>query len=197
MGKLIEVDEEQYNSGQVLKQKLGQIFANPDAKKLLQKAHKMVDPKAITPELDADEKMTASESALRKEFEDYKAAQEKKESEALEASQKTQGEARWNAGRDALRQRGFTEDGIKAIEELMAKEGITNHKIAADSWERDNPPAMPAMPGGTGGWNFLDQSASDSDEDIKKLISTRGDNDSLVEKMALQTLAEMRQSQRR
>ena len=65
--------------------------------------------------------------------------------------------------------------GIEAIEKIMADQGIMNHKIAAAYWEKENPPPTPAMPGGTGSWNFLDLPTDDKgDVEIKALIEAVG-----------------------
>ena len=199
MGRQIEVDEEVYNRGVMLQQKLAQIVNKPEAKKLLQKAHKMVDPGAITPELDQEEALAKASSDVRADFEAYKKAQEEKEAKALEEKQRTDFSAKWNAGRDkVMRERGFTADGAKALEEWMSQEGITNWEVAADHWEKQHPPEAPAMPGGTGAWNFLDFPTDDTgDKFVKELIDTKGQKDLVADRAAQAVLAEIRGPQSR
>ena len=68
-------------------------------------------------------------------------------------------------------------------------------KIAAAYIEKQNPPQPPAMPGGTGSWNFLDIPAEDKDADNKRLITQtalKESSDSVTDKMARDALNEFR-----
>jgi len=191
MGKLIEVDEEIYNRMTSREKVLAQIASDPKRKAALEKLHKEVDPNVSTPTLDAETKLIEPIEAVRKEFAEFRKSVEDDKATAETERKKAAFEAKWSAGQDKLRSRGFTPDGIKAVEELMAKEGITNHEIAANHWERENPPQAPAMPGGTGAWNFLEL-PTDGDADLKKLVETKGESASLLDKMTHEALAEIR-----
>jgi hypothetical protein len=195
MGKLIEVDEDVYNRSVALQQTLAKIASDPKRKAQLERLHKEVDPTVATPTLDAEAKVAEPIEAVRKEFAEFKKAQEEKAAKDEAERQETAFKTKWSAGQEKLRSRGFTPEGIKAIEELMAKEGITNHEIAANHWEREHPPQPPTMPGATGAWNFLEM-PTDGDADLKRLVETKGENVSLLDKMTHEALAEVRGTRR-
>jgi hypothetical protein len=78
----------------------------------------------------------------------------------------------------------------------MDAKGILDPEDAALIFERDNPPPPPAMPGGSGPWNFMEPSP-ESGDDIKKLIESKGENGLLLDKMVREGLAEVRGTQGR
>lgn len=90
----------------------------------------------------------------------------------------------------------WTEDGLKAVQELMESEGILSPLIAASHIEKLHPPAAPVGPSASGGWNFF-ESVADGDADLKKLIETKGESVPLIDKMVRDTLTDIRGPQRR
>jgi len=189
----IEVDEEQYNLGMRTLQTMRRIAANPKNARALEAMHKEVDPNVATPLADADKVANSRVEALEKQLSDMekKHDDERKKDE----EERAQGllKSKWEAGRQALRDRGFSTAAIEKIEkDIMEKEGIVNHEIAADHWEKMNPPPPPTMPGGVGAWNFLDTPIEDKDSDIKRLIDSRGNSDVVTDKMARDALNEFR-----
>ena len=57
----IEIDESELGNLKKIQATIAKISTNPEGKRLLQKAHKLIDPNAVTPDLDADaekEKLT-------------------------------------------------------------------------------------------------------------------------------------------
>lgn len=185
----IEIDEAEWNKIQGTMGVLKSIAANPKAAKLVEQAHKMVDPNAPTPKLEADapltealENVNKTLAELRKEREDEKASRETQQKlDALRAQQ----DASW------AKLRGLTDEGRKKVQEIMDNKGILLPEDAYLIFERDNPPPPPVMPGGTGPWNFMEPTAEDG-QDIKKLIESKGENAPLLDKMIREGLAEVR-----
>ncbi len=194
---MVEVDEEQLRRDSTLRQTIAKILGDPKAKRLMEQAHKMVDKEAVTPALDADqhiEQATAKTreelDALRKEISDDKAKREQET--RLNALNKSVED-----GISRLRQQGWTDEGITAVRKLMEDKGIVDPEIAAAYHEKTNPPPSPVNPNGQGGpWNFI-EAAVDGDADWKKLIETKGESDTLVDKMARDALSDARGLPRR
>ena len=191
MGKLIEVDEDAYNRSLRLQEVVGKIVADPKRKAMLEKLHKEVDPTVATPTLDAEAKVMEPIEALRKELADEKKSRAEADAKRESDAQMAALTAKFEAGRARLRSQKFTPAGIEAVEKIMEEQGITDHDIAAAYFEKQNPPQAPAMPGGTGAWNFLEM-PTDTDADLKRLVETKGESNVLLDKMAQSALAEIR-----
>lgn len=194
----VEIDEAEFVRLQGLNNFAHKMLNHPEASKLLEKAGKIVDPNLKTPRLDAEAAQLApvrsvaeEVAALRKQIEDDKAEAAKNQTLNALKAQRDEGLA-------ALRRQGWTADGIKGVEELMETKGILDPLDAAAIFEKNHPPQNVAMPGSSGGWNFLDGvTAEDADADLKKLIETRGEMDSVADQIARKALHEVRQSQPR
>lgn len=192
----VEIDEEEVRANQALRATVGAILSNPKAKLLVQQAQKLVNPNAVTPELDQQrvvaepvDEIRKEIATLRKEREDEKAEREQREKlAALNGNIET--------GIAALKREGWTEEGIKGVRDLMDKHGILDVEIAAAAFEKKHPPAAPASPSGSGAWNFLEMEG-DGDADLKKLIETKGESNVLLDKMIRDSLNETRGASRR
>lgn len=194
--KVIEVSEEEYARNKRVFDTLTKMAKNPKAAKLLEQANKEIEPAAPTPLADADAKLNEPIAALSKKFDDFVAAQGKSQAEAAEAARKAELEAKWVSGRAKLKEDRWTDDGIKALEDLMAKHGILDHEIGRAYLEKVNPPPLPATPVSTGSWNFMEQASESPDKDIEKLISVigaKGNPDGVVDKIAHNALTDFRQ----
>jgi len=199
----IEVDEEAWNQNESIRKVVAAIAADPKRRAALEKLHKEVDPTIKTPTLDTEKAVIEPVEAVRKEFDEYRKAQEAKEAKAEQEARQAKLNANFEAGRQWCREQKYTPAGIEAIEKIMADKGILDHKDAATIWERDNPPPPPAMPGGSGSWNFLDLPTDEAgDVDIKNLITSVGSKsdgnvDRITDKLAREALMEIRQAQPR
>jgi hypothetical protein len=192
----IEIDEEEWNKIQNTRSVLKAIAANPKAAKLVEQAHKMVDPNAPTPKIEAEAPLQEALDTMNKTLADIRKEREE-EKTARETQQKLDTiKGRQDAGWAKLRAARWTDEGLKKVQEIMDAKGILDPEDAALIFERDNPPPPPAMPGGTGPWNFLEP-ASDDGADIKKLIESKGESGPLLDKMIREGLAEVRGSQPR
>lgn len=107
-------------------------FGNKKAKKLIQQALKEGNPDLDIPELELEQAIEERVGGVKKEFQDFKDSMAKEKlKEKLESA------------RSALRDDGFSEDDLKAIEEMMQKESIPNHATAARLFKLERQAAMP------------------------------------------------------
>lgn len=191
-----EIDEVELMNLRRLQGTAAKILSNPKAKKLLEQAHKLVDPNAITPSLDQEREIQEPVSkaleevaALKKQLEDEKA--ERAKTEKLTAIQ-----SKIDQGKMQLRKEGWTDEGIAGVEKLMDEKGLLDPLDAAAIFEKLHPPQQPVNPSGSGAWNFLD-GVQDGEADLKKLIETKGESSPLLDKMSREALAEVRGQSRR
>ena len=77
MPKTLEVDEAEWLGSQRLRDTLVKVANHPKAKLLLQEAHKLVDPAAITPDLDRKTEEDGRVNAVQKKLDDFLEAQAK------------------------------------------------------------------------------------------------------------------------
>lgn len=188
----IEIDEAEYNQMVALRGVATKIAANPQARKVFESAHKMVDPNALTPLTDAEKaqlepvnaiksELSAEIAALKKEREDEK----RERTLAALAQKQTEGLTR-------LRRAGYTDEGVAAVQKLMEEKGLPDVEDAVAIFERNNPPPLPATPsGGIGSWGFTD-SAGDADKSIQDLIASKGNSEQIADRMAREALNEFR-----
>ena len=193
----IEVDEAEYNRMAALTAVASKIVANPAARKRLEEAHKLVDPNASTPTLDAErtqlEPLNAIKSELSAEIAALKKEREDEKRESTLASISNKQEAAFARLKS---QHHYTDEGVKAVRALMESKGLLDVDDAVAIFERANPPQVPSTPSGMTGtaWNFTDHSA-DGDKDIAALLANKGDGpgaEAAVMRMANATLTDMR-----
>lgn len=192
---MIEVDEEQFKTLQRVRETIAKINGNPEGKKFLQRAHKLVDPNALTPDLDEDEKKTKIESDWQKKFEELQSSiqadKEKREQDANLAALNS----KFEAGRAKLREQRYTQEGIEAVEKFMQERGIADHEVAAAYLEKQNPPQEVMNPRAFGNFNFIEQ-PKDEDKFLKSLLESKGEDDNAVLKAAVEAVGEMRSIRR-
>ena len=191
----VEIDEAEFLRLQGLNNFAHKMLSHPEAGKLLEKAAKTVDPNAKTPRLDAAERSLAPVKTVADEL----AAFRKEIADEREANQRNQTLNALKQQRDSglahLRSQGWTAEGIAGVEALMEQKGLLDPLDAAVLFEKNHPPQNLAMPG-AGGWNFMDgMQTDDADADLKKLIETKGEVDSVSDHIARKALHEVRQTQ--
>ena len=195
----IEVDELEWNNSVQMREAIKKMMANPKAAVLVEEAHKMVEPTAPTPNLEKRKEVLEPYEKLAKEFDDYKKQTAEEKAKAEQDAKLAALQTKIDKGNAKLLSEGWTADGIKALDEFREKEGILDPIAAAAYYEKLNGPAVvPVTPssGNTGAaWNFTDL-PKDGADDLKKLLETRGDSDSLTMKMAHDALNEFRQQVR-
>ena len=192
----VEIDEAELRRYHMLGKTVQTILANPKAKRLVQQAHKLVDPNAVTPELDQEQVIQEPISNVEKKLDAF-IEETKKEREEREKNERIAAlKNKHTDGIAALRRQGWTDDGIAGVEKLMEEKGLLDPLDAAAIYEKAHPPQMPATPSGSTAWNFA-EGIGDDQADIKKLLETKGQNDLVVEKMANSVLNEVRAQSRR
>lgn len=195
---LIEVDESEFAALKRVRDTVAKIANAPDAKKLLQKAHKLVDPNAVTPDLDADDAKEKDKSESQKQIDELKAqiAADKAEREKNETLARLN--TKFEAGRAKLKnERRYTPQGIERVEKFMEERGIADHEIAADHLERqDGPPPEVMSPRAFGSFNFIEP-PKDDDTFVKALLESKGDDDGAVLKAAVEAVGDLRGNARR
>lgn len=197
MSRRVEIDETELVRHRRLANTVNTILSNPQAKRLVEQAHKLVDPKAATPTLDQDKVVNEPFEAFRKEFSEQLGAIKDTLAESKKISQLDALKRQHDEGISSLRKQGWTDEGIKAVETLMEQKGLLDPLDAAAIYEKAHPPAPPVTPSGgaQGAWNFT-EGVTDDQADIKKLLDTKGQNDLIVERMAANVLADVRGSRR-
>lgn len=192
---LIEVDESELGNLRRIRETVAKIAAVPEGKRLIQKAHKLVDPNAATPDLDADELKAKADGEWQKKFDELQAKIEADKAEREKTDKLALLNAKMEAGRKALKDAGWTEEGIKGVEKLMEDKGILDHEIAAAYIERQNPPREVMNPRAFGGFNFVEQ-PKEEDAFLKALLDSKGDDDNAVLKAAVDAVGEIRHGAR-
>lgn len=192
----VEIDEDELTALKRVTQVVSAVMKNPEAAKLTERALKLVNPQAKTPNLDMEAQLVAPVESVRKEFEDFKKDQEAKEAKRESDARIATLNASVEEGFSRLRRAGWQPAGIDAVKQLMEEKGIIDVQIAADHYEAQHPPQPPLTPGGSGAWNFMEMPDS-TDVDLKRLVETRGESVALVDKMALDALNGVRGQSRR
>ena len=193
---VIEVDEAEFASLKRVRDTVAKIATTPEAKKLLQKAHKLVDPNAVTPDLDADEAKVKETTEWQKKFEELESKIAAKDAEREKNESLAALNSKFEAGRAALREQRYTKEGIDAVEKFMQERGLPDHEVAAAYLEKQNPPQEVMNPRAFGSFNFIEP-PKDDDAFLKALLDSKGDDDSAVLKAAVDAVGDLRGGQRR
>ena len=193
---MIEIEESEFKNLDRIRQTVAKIAAVPEGKKLMQKAHKLVDPNAVTPDLDEDEKKAAAQTEWQKKFEELQAKIDAKEAEREKNEKLASLNSKMESGRRALRDEGWTKEGIEGVEKLMEDKGILDHEIAAAFIQKQNPPQEVMSPRAFGGFNFVEQ-PKEEDAFLKAMLDSKGEDDNAVLRAAVDAVGDMRGHGRR
>jgi hypothetical protein len=192
---IMEIDENELVRLRQIEAVAGKMMNNPKAKKLLEQAHKTIDPNAITPALDQERMIQEPVNEALKKVHELQAELQKEREDRAQADKLASLQKGIDDGFSSLRAQGWQEEGIKAVDTLMKEKGILDPAIAAAYIEKSMPPQQPATPSGVGAWNFMEPPA-DSEADLKSLMANRGEGP-VVDKMARDALNEFRGQTRR
>jgi hypothetical protein len=189
----IEVDETQLASLQNTAKIVQGMLKNPKTRRKVLEAYKEFDPSAAVPELDVTEPVVARMNNLEGAVIEFmKKEREDREKERTESQlERIRQEAQ--QGRQMLAERGYTPEGISKLEEFRNTKGLVDYNDAVRLWELDNPPPAVAEP--NSGMNFFDMMHGDPgvESDFnKRLHDSMGQDDSAVDRMARQAIADMR-----
>lgn len=186
-----EVEESAFLSSQAVVNTVNAMLANKDARKLLLQARKISDPNAVIPELDAAAPINAQVDEIKAMLASERAERAAEKAEREQQAQIQAFQQSWERQKSQLRNQGWREDGIEAIEKHAQERGIADLEIAAAHWEKLHPPAEPVQPNGSGSWGFFDQSPDD-DKFIKAMIDSRGEDDGALNAEIAATLRDYR-----
>jgi len=117
-----------------------------DALKLFKKAF----PEIPVPEIDARAPVDDAISALRKEFDDYKAGIEKDKEEAHQKRRESDALDTVSKGRSWLRrEKRLDDESVGQVETMMQELGIPNYEVAFSHWHAQQPPTPDTLPSST------------------------------------------------
>ena len=190
----IEIDEAEYNRMHALAVVANRIVQNPAARRRLEEAHKIVEPNAPTPFLDQERLREEPLNALKTEMQaKIDKLEKEREDERRETSLRSTLDKQERAFAKLKHEHRYTDEGVKAVRELMEAKGLLDVDDAVAIFERTHPPQMPATPAGgvTGAsWGFADTN-DQTDALIKELLANKGEGNA-VDRLAGQALQEFR-----
>ena len=169
----VEIDETELANLRRVATIADRVAKHPKARALMQQAVAEAAPEQVGPETRIRQEFDEKFEALRAELSEDRKARNELAAEREKAEQRAGLERRWTDGRRFAREQGYTEDGLKPLEDFMEKNGIADHKIAIPAFERENPPPPQVMTGGSR-WNFFEQGADpQADADLRPLFEGR------------------------
>jgi hypothetical protein len=128
-----------------------QILADPELKESGWELFKKKFPNVPIPELDAikagRKPIVDAVEAIQKKFDDYVAAQEKRESERAEREKETTVKSTIASARRRLKSEGWDDDGLEKIEALMQERQIGDYDVAAAYVRSQIPTPSPLISG--------------------------------------------------
>lgn len=195
-----EITEQEYLRLRRLDQFAGSLLNNEESARLVEQAAKIVNPNIKTPRLDRAAAATAPLAAISESIEKLSKRMDEEATARANQAAVDAANAKRTEGISALRKQGWNDAGIEQIEKIMTEKGIADPLDAAVVFERRYPPPTPAMPGSNGTFNFNETlNSANPDEDIKKLLKTRGRDSEGLEavsnKMIADTLQQVRSGQ--
>lgn len=186
-----EIDETELLANRQVVEAMQKMLANPKSRELVLKAQKVVNPDAVIPEIDARAPLESALDEIRKELAKDREDRAKERDEAVAAKKREEFTAGWERQKQALRTQGYTDEGLKKIEEHAEKEGIPSLRAAAADWEKLNPSPPPAQPTGGIPFDIFNPPENDAAE-LKALMDSRGDDPMALNKLIGKSLAEAR-----
>lgn len=192
MADMIEVTEEEFRKSKELREQVQALLAHPKARRKVLEARRELDPKVPIPELDAPDPIDEKLNPFAKQLADFKKEVDERESKREQDARIADIVAKKDRGISQLRGEGWNDEGIKAVEKIMEDQGILDPMIAAAYHEKLHPPPVPIAQTGRGPWDFMGDIPKEGDDDLKKLVETKGEDSGLLHKMAIDALNEVR-----
>ena len=186
-----QVEESELLNLRAVAQMVNTVLGNKEARPLLLKARKITNPEAVIPELDAAAPVNAEIENLRAEMAKEREARETMLAEQRERERLAEFTRSWEAQKDALRSRGWRDEGIAGIEALAKERAIPDLEVAEALWEKLHPPSSPATSSGSGSWGFFDAQPED-DTFVKKMVESGGDDEAALDAEIRKVLSETR-----
>ena len=175
----IAVEESEWLSQQAVSKVVNQMLNHPKARPLVLQARKESDPNAVIPEIDAVVKVKA-------EFEDMRALIAQEKADRAQAKMDAEEQRRisefsdgWKQQKSKLRNSGWSAEGVEAVEAFAQENGVADLTIAADAYEKRNPPPEPVHPNGFGSFGFFDR--PEKDVFVKSMLDSHGENEGALD----------------
>lgn len=189
---MTEVDEAELAAKNRVLGFVNTALANPKTRTKVLEIQKVLDPNFTAPELETrsyvDDRLGAIETLLKEDREE-RAKERDAEKTARDQAALNQ---RWLNGRETMRGRGFSDEGVGQLEEFMATKGILDHEDALPRFLELNPPP-PQIETGDNRWGFFDAKTRET-PDLKPLFE--GNDELFLAQQIAATLAEVRGQRR-
>lgn len=190
----IEVDEGEFQRSNNALKMFNEMWSNKESQEYLLRARKVLHPDdPAVKNIDKPDPRDEQIKTLRDEFAADKKAREDADAERTKNEQISRLKNSWDSEIAELRRNGWQEEGIKQLEKIRDEKGLLNARDCATLFERDHPPPAPIAASGNS-WNYADPAVADADENIKKLMESKGDSEAVTNKMINETLHEFRQA---
>ena len=188
-----EIDETEFLQSQAVVQAVTGMLRNPAAKKLLLQARKTADPTASIPELDAVAPVQDELARIREEMAAERRAREEDKAARAEQERLAQFRDQWEGQKRALRNEGWLDDGIAAVEKHARERGIPDLEAAAAHFQKLNPPPAPVVNANTS-WDFFETPPAE-DKFVQRMIESKGGDDHALNAEINRTLQDIRGQQ--
>lgn len=195
-GKQVEIDETELVALQQVAVLMQNMLNNKDSRGLVQRATKIIAPNASIPEIDAAEPIMGEVKKLREELEAERKARIEEKAQAETDAKLNAFKGKWERDKQMARDEGYMDNAIAEIEKLAEQRGIGDFEAAAAVYAKSNPVPHPVTPGGITNFNLFEP-APESDDSMKKLMDSHGENDGALHSMINKALTEVRGGSRR
>lgn len=175
----IAVDESEWLSQQAVSKVVNQMLNHPKARPLVLQARKESDPNAVIPEIDAVVKVKAEFEDMRTLIASERAERAQAKLDAEEQRRISEFSDGWKKQKSKLRSSGWSAEGVEAVEAFAQENGVADLSIAADAYEKRNPPPEPVHPNGFGSFGFFEQAGDDTF--VKSMLDSHGENEGALD----------------
>lgn len=188
----VEIDETRLNNLTTIAQIADGLLKNPKTRRQYLQAVKTNHPGISIPEIDAAQPVledvekvkTAVFDEIKKLREDIQKDQEGRQVSAVKL--------KYEQGRQAMLDMGYTPEGVADLEKMMTEKGLLDWEDGRRIYEYDHPRPAPARPTRGNMFDFVEQKNT-GDDYIKKLFETGGKDESIVDAQISKVLEESRQ----
>jgi hypothetical protein len=150
----VEVDETELSAYKQVYTAVRQGLANPKTRAKLLEVQAELTPQSTHPEITLRSALDEFKGEIMGEFTKLREETAAEKTARDERESRARLEERWNTGRTAAKQQGYTAEGLEKLEKFMEEEGIANHVHAIPAFEKVNPPPQPVTTGGQR-WDFF------------------------------------------
>ncbi len=160
------IEDSELQALQNSKALIDRLAGNPKTRKRTLELLKELNPSLVIPELDAARPVEQAIGEIRKEIADLR------DSKSVEQA-KDHAQKQIDAGRRKLREQGYSQESIDAVEKLMQERGSVDYEATAALYEKEHAPEESISPspwsGGPSG--MLDPTAMPEENPWKQVVS--------------------------